>query len=222
MNVPVSPDTPHIYIIDDDLSVQRALNRLFRAHGLHSESFLSAQEFLERELPADIVGCIILDIQMPGMNGLNLQEELVRRETCLPIIFITGHGTIPMSVQAMKKGAVDFLEKPFDTAVLLTLIQKSVEHCRGSVSRRRTIRNIQNRFDGLTPREKDVFQGVVSGRLNKQIAGDLGIVEKTVKVHRARLMEKMNARSLADLVRMAETIKFTTQTEAVDFSNVVC
>ena len=222
MNVPVSPDTPHIYIIDDDLSVQRALNRLFRAHGLNSEPFLSAQEFLERELPADIVGCIILDIQMPGMNGLNLQEELVRRETCLPIIFITGHGTIPMSVQAMKKGAVDFLEKPFDTAVLLTLIQKSVEHCRGSVSRRRTIRNIQTRFDGLTPREKDVFQGVVSGRLNKQIAGDLGIVEKTVKVHRARLMEKMNARSLADLVRMAETIKFTTQTEAVGFSNLVC
>jgi len=222
MNVPVSPDTPHIYIIDDDLSVQRALNRLFRAHALNSESFLSAQEFLERELPADIVGCIILDIQMPGMNGLNLQEELVRRETCLPIIFITGHGTIPMSVQAMKKGAVDFLEKPFDTAVLLTLIQKSVEHCRGSVSRRRTIRNIQTRFDGLTPREKDVFQGVVSGRLNKQIAGDLGIVEKTVKVHRARLMEKMNARSLADLVRMAETIKFTTQTEAVGFSNLVC
>jgi RNA polymerase sigma factor (sigma-70 family) len=193
---------PMVFIVDDDDSVRKALMRLIQSVGINVDSFPSAEAFLLRpryEGPR----CLVLDIRMPGMGGLELQEMLVRANLTLPIIFMTGHGTVPMSVKAMKAGAIDFLEKPFEDQALLDLIRQALERDRQAKQEQAEKRELLKRFESLTPREKDVLALVVKGKLNKQVAIELGISEKTVKVHRARAMEKMQAESLADLVRVS-------------------
>lgn len=199
-----------VLIIDDDASMRKALERLLRAMGYRTRSFSSAQEFLGSDFLPCSVGCIVLDVKMPGMSGTDLQEELKKRDLPFPIVFITGHGTIPMSVQAMKHGAVDFLEKPFDDRALVQAISRAMEKGRQAMAFKRELRELEERYLLLTPREKEVLTLVVAGMLNKQIAVELGISEKTIKVHRGRVMEKMQAGSLADLVRMAEKLNIST------------
>jgi RNA polymerase sigma factor (sigma-70 family) len=194
-----------VFIVDDDDDVRRALERLIESVGLNVESFSSAQEFLERSAPTG-PACIVLDVRMPGLSGLDLQQKLSASGMDVPIIFMTGHGTVPMSVRAMKAGAVDFMEKPFDEQVMLDSIQQAVERDRQSKKDRLRLRGLQQRLESLTPREREVLALVVRGLLNKQIAAELGASEKTIKVHRARVMQKMQADSLADLVRMAESV----------------
>ena len=197
--------TPIVFVVDDDPSVCRSLARLLHSAGFLVETFPSAQDFLRRE-PPESPSCLILDIRMPGLTGLDLQEKLAAAGYVMPIIFITGHGTVPMSVKAMKAGALDFLQKPFNDRELLDAIQKAVERGRQLREKRAEMRMIQQRLASLTPRESEVFALVVTGKLNKEIAYQLGVGEKTVKVHRARVMHKMQAESLADLVRFAERI----------------
>jgi FixJ family two-component response regulator len=194
---------PEILIVDDDSSMRRALERLVRSMGYRTRSFATAQDFLRADLPSGTMGCLVLDVQMPGMSGIDLQEELRRRDLPIPIVFITGHGTVPMSVQAMKHGAVDFLEKPFDEHELVKAVSRAMEKGRQALALRLELRELRERYGRLTPREQEVLALVVSGMLNKQIASELGASEKTIKVHRGRVMEKMQAGSLADLVRMA-------------------
>ena len=194
---------PTVFIVDDDTSVRKALRRLVKSIGLNVETFDSAQAFLKRE-PDDGPACLVLDIRMPGMSGIELQEQSIRAGLNIPIIFITGHGNIPMSVKAMKAGAVDFIEKPFEDQKLLDAINIAIKNNETFRMEQAEIKDLHRRVNLLTPREHEVFILVVSGMLNKQIAFDLGLSEKTVKVHRARVMEKMKAKSLADLVRMAE------------------
>jgi FixJ family two-component response regulator len=196
-----------VFIVDDDLLFQRALRRLLTTNGFPARVFCSAKEFLDQGGPVPAVGCLLLDIQMPELSGLDLQAELLRRGIRLPIVFITGHGTVPVSVQAMKQGAVDFLQKPFDSQTLITAIRKAITRSRQQTAEQNECLDLEQRFGSLSSRERDVFRLVVKGLLNKQIAGELGIVEQTVKVHRARLMSKMQADSLAKLVRMAETLR---------------
>ena len=193
----------HVFIVDDDDNVRRALEILIRSVGLEVEAFASGQEFLRRD-PPDRPACLVADVRMPGMSGLELQQELARAGLSMPIIFMTGHGTVPMSVRAMKAGAVDFLQKPVDEQQLLDVIHQALE--RGAREKEELARRaeIQAHLDTLTAREREVFELVVTGMLNKQIAAELGASEKTIKVHRARVMQKMQADSLADLVRMAE------------------
>lgn len=192
-----------IFVIDDDDSVRRSLRRLLGAVGLNVEAFESAQEFLDQE-HYDGLGCIILDVRMPGLSGLQLQEDLIRRNYNMPIIFVTGHGSIPMSVKAMKAGASDFLTKPFDNQELLDAINQAIGQHKQIIQEQTELLEIKERSESLTPREREVFVRVVSGMLNKEIAYELDITEKTVKVHRARVMQKMQAESLAELVRLAE------------------
>lgn len=199
-----------ILIIDDDASMRKALERLLRSMGYRTRTFSSAQEFLDTDFQSDSVACIVLDVKMPGMSGTDLQKELRKRDLPFPIVFITGHGTIPMSVQAMKHGAVDFLEKPFDEHALVQAISRAVEKGRQAMAFKREISDLEERYQQLTPREKEVLALVVAGMLNKQIAAELGTSEKTIKVHRGRVMEKMQAGSLADLVRMAEKLNIPT------------
>jgi len=199
---------PIIFVVDDDASVRKALQRLLVSAGLSVEAFASAQEFLAHPRQ-DGPSCLVLDVRLPGPSGLDLQAQLAAANLRLPIIFITGHGDVPMSVRAMKAGAIDFLPKPFNDQDLLNAIQLALERDRKAKQQQAELAEIQQRVDTLTPREREVFALVVTGLLNKQIAAELGASEKTIKVHRARVMEKMHADSLADLVRLAEKVGIT-------------
>ena len=194
-----------VFVIDDDQSIRVAITSLIRSVGMRVESFPSAQEFMASKRP-DAPACLVLDVRMPGVSGLDLQRDLAEADIRIPIIFITGHGDIPMSVRAMKAGAVEFLTKPFRDQDLLDAISQALERDRADRSQYSEIAELRRRFKELTPREKQVMELVVSGLLNKQIAARLNISEITVKLHRHQVMEKMEAQSLADLVRMAEKL----------------
>jgi FixJ family two-component response regulator len=192
-----------VFVVDDEPSVRKSLGRLLKAAGYRVEAFASAREFLQRD-PDFGVSCLVLDMQMPELNGLELQQALMETDRSLPIIFITGHGDIPMSVHAMKAGALDFLSKPFDEKDLLGAIARALEKARHQSKHRAESAEIKQLLATLTPREHDVLLQVITGRPNKQIAAALGTSEKTVKVHRGRVMHKMQVQSVADLVRLCE------------------
>jgi FixJ family two-component response regulator len=194
-----------VFVVEDDASVRRALGALVRLAGLRVQTFPSAQEFLAFPRP-DVPSCLVLDVQLPGLSGLDLQEELAKADVQIPIIFLTGHGDIPMSVQAMKAGALEFLTKPFDDEDLLDAIREAIKRDRVARRERAVMAELYDRYNSLTPREKEVMTWVVSGLLNKQIAAELGISEIMIKVHRGQVMQKMQAESLADLVRMSEKL----------------
>jgi FixJ family two-component response regulator len=201
----VSDPPPVVFVVDDDPSIRKALGRLLRSAGLRAEAFASAQEFLAYE-PPNAPGCLVLDVQMPGLNGLELQRTLEEENVRLPIVFITGHGDIPMSVRAMKAGATDFLPKPFDDQNLLDAVRQAVAKDAQARRQRADFSVLQERVESLSPREREVLGLVVSGMLNKQIGHMLGVTEKTIKVHRGQVMRKMQAGSLAELVRMAQKL----------------
>ena len=194
-----------IYVVDDDESVREAVGGLVRSAGLRVQTFSSAQEFLAFPRP-DVPSCLVLDVQLPGLSGLDLQEELVKADVQIPIIFLTGHGDIPMTVRAMKAGALEFLTKPFDDEDLLEAIHEAIKRDRIARRERANMRTLYDRYNSLTPREQEVMKWVVAGLLNKQIAAELGISEIMIKVHRGQVMHKMQAESLADLVRMSEKL----------------
>jgi FixJ family two-component response regulator len=191
-----------VFVVDDDRSMRVAVERLLRSSGLEVESFSSARTFLERE-PAEVACCLVLDVRMPELTGLDLQQALRRSDADIPIVFITGHGDVPTSVRAMKSGAEDFLQKPFNDQELLDAVHRALERDRHARASRAELAELGERLDSLTPREREVLELVVKGLMNKQIAFELGAAEKTIKVHRGRVMRKMRADSLADLVRMA-------------------
>jgi RNA polymerase sigma factor (sigma-70 family) len=197
---------PVVFVVDDDPSVRSSLKFLISTVGLQVESFDSADAFLHRK-PPDAPSCLVLDVRLPGLSGLDLQRELAARNIRIPIVFVTGHGDIPMSVRAMKAGAVEFLTKPFHDQDLLDAIRIALERDRARRQQEKEVTALQQRFASLTPREREVISMVASGMLNKQIAGQLGTVEDTVKVQRSRAMGKMQAQSLADLFRMLEKLK---------------
>ena len=194
-----------VFVIDDDESIREALKSLIRSVGLSVETFASAQDFLQSSRP-DVPSCLILDVRMPGLSGLDLQRDLAETNIQIPIIFITGHGDIPMSVRAMKAGAVEFLTKPFRDQDLLDAIQQALERDRQVRSQQAGTAELRNHYHSLTPRETEVFALVVKGMLNKQIALQLGTSEITIKLHRRQVMDKLQADSLADLVRMSEKL----------------
>ena len=196
---------PVVFVIDDDASVRAALSSLVRSVGLRVEVFASASEFLATKR-TDGPSCLILDVRLPGVSGLHFQAELAKANSVIPIIFITGHGDIPMSVKAMKAGAVEFLTKPFRDQDLLDAIKVALECARSWIESEKAVSELRANFESLSPREKEVMARVTGGLLNKQIAGELGLSEVTVKVHRGNVMQKMGAKSLADLVRMADTL----------------
>jgi FixJ family two-component response regulator len=195
-----------VLVIDDDPSVRAAIASLIEAVGLTYQTFGSGQEFLEAQIP-DVPRCLVLDVRLPGLSGLNLQRELRGRNIQIPIIFITGHGDIPMTVQAMKAGAVEFLTKPFRDQDLLDAIEQAIQRDRSARALRTELGELEKRYELLTPREREVMHLVVAGLLNKQIAVELDISEKTVNVHRSQVMQKMRAQSLAELVRTAEKLR---------------
>jgi FixJ family two-component response regulator len=197
---------PIIYVVDDDPSVRESTELMLKSVGFNVKTFVSAQDFLKANLQEDL-GCLILDVRMPGMSGLDLQEKLVSLKTPLPVIFITGHGTVPMSVRAMKAGAVDFLQKPFEEQDLLDAINRAITQQREKKSEKDEADKLLQRIKALTSREYEVFSLLVTGMANKEIAHKLGTSERTVKAHRAQIMEKMNAGSLADLIHFAEKLK---------------
>ena len=196
---------PIVFIVDDDLSVRRTTERLIRTAGLNVQAFASGREFLNSARP-DGPACLILDVRMPGLDGMQLQRELTQSGINIPIIFITGHGDIPMSVRAMKAGAVEFLTKPFRGQSLLEAIHSAIERDRSAHKQRSESEELRGRYEQLTAREREVMTLVVTGMLNKQVAGQLATTERTIKFHRANIMQKMQVESLADLVRMAEKL----------------
>lgn len=199
---PMTPPPPVVYVVDDDPGVLTGLSRLMRSAGLNAVTFASPADFLARVDPR-AEGCVILDYTMPGLNGLELQAALNERGCLLPIIFLSGNGDVPTSVRAMKRGALDFLTKPVSDTDLLAAIQTAFRRNRRALEESAELEALRARVASLTAREHEVFRGVVSGRLNKQIAAELGTVEQTVKVHRARVMEKMKVQSVAELTRLA-------------------
>jgi FixJ family two-component response regulator len=198
-----------VFVVDDDAPMRESLKNLIRSVGLRVEAFASAQEFLRSTRP-DVPGCLVLDVRLPGLSGLDLQKHMAEVDRDIPIIFITGHGDIPMTVQAMKAGAVEFLSKPFRDQDLLDAIQQALARDRKAREQRAKIEELRRRYRSLTPREREVMPLVVAGLLNKQIAGELGTSEASVKVHRQHVMEKMGAGSLAALVRMADRLGIPT------------
>ena len=198
-----------VFVVDDDSSIREAIEILVKLAGLRVETFGTAQEFLRSKRP-DLPGCVVLDVELPGLSGLDLQRELTAHGIKLPIIFITGYGDIPMSVRAMKAGALEFLTKPFRDQDLLDAIQQALERDRAARRHSREIAELREHFDALTSREREVMSLVVAGWLNKQIGFELGISEITVKIHRGRVMNKMGAQSLAELVRMTERLELPT------------
>ena len=202
----MQPASPVVFVVDDDVSVRESLELLIQNEGWRAETFASAHEFLDRPR-APVPTCLILDVSLPGLNGLDLQQRVSGERADMPIIFITGHGDIPTTVRAMKAGAVEFLTKPFSDEVLLSAIRQALERSRAAIRHDAQIEELRKCYGALTPRERQVMALVVSGLLNKQVGGELGISEITVKAHRGKLMEKMKARSLADLVKMAAKLR---------------
>ena len=198
-----------VFVVDDDERMRQSLKNLVGSVGLRVEAFASAQEFMRSKL-MDVPGCLVLDVRLPGLSGLDLQKRMADAGIAIPIIFITGHGDIPMTVRAMKAGAVEFLTKPFRDQDLLDAIQQALERDRIAREQRAEIEELRGRLDSLTPREREVMGLVVAGLLNKQIAGELGTSETTIKIHRHQVMEKMGAGSLAELVRMADRLGIPT------------
>ncbi len=201
----MSEDRAVAFVIDDDPSMRRALDTLLRSVGLDVRLFSSAQEFMRAERP-DAPGCLVLDVRLPGMSGLAFQQELVERDVALPIIFLTGHGDVPMTARAMKAGAAEFLTKPFDEQVLLDAVHAAIERDRARRRDAASLAELKARYRALTEREREVMTFVVAGRVNKQIAAELGLSLVTVKVHRGQVMRKMLARSVPELVRMADRL----------------
>jgi len=205
---PMPPIRPIVFVVDDDISVRESLELLIASAGWRPELFASAQEFLKSPR-ACVPSCLVLDVSLPGLNGLELQKRVANERTDMPIIFITGHGDVPMTVQAMKAGAVEFLTKPFNHEALLSAIQQALERSRAALGIEAEMQSLRHRYASLTGRERQVMALVVSGLLNKQVGGELGISEITVKAHRGKVMQKMKAASLPDLVRMAGRLQLT-------------
>jgi len=203
-----STDQPIVFVVDDDASMRQALARLLQSVQLRVEVFASPQEFLQSERP-DVPSCLVLDVRLPGLSGLDFQAELLKADVRMPIVFITGHGDIPMSVRAMKAGAVDFLAKPFRDQDLLDAVTTAIQSDQKRREHENAMTDLRAHFSSLTPREREIMALVASGLMSKQIAAEVGLSEITVKVHRSHLMKKMGARSVADLVRMAEALGVT-------------
>ena len=204
------PDRPLVVVVDDDASVRAALDSLLRSMDLDTRLYAAPAELLEARLP-DVPGCVILDVRLPGVNGLDLQDQLARLGVERPVIFMTGHGDIPMTVRAMKAGAVDFLAKPFRDQDMLDAVMAAIERDRRRRAETSALDDLRARYDRLTPREREVMAHVTAGLMNKQVAGLLGLSEITVKIHRGGVMRKMGVRALADLVRQAEALGLSTQ-----------
>jgi FixJ family two-component response regulator len=204
MKSPADPQNV-VFVIDDDASLRESLSSLLRSIGLHVELFDSAAQFLKSKRP-DVPSCLVLDVRLPGLSGLDFQSELIKNDIHVPIIFITGHGDIPMSVRAMKAGAIEFLTKPLREQDLLDAVQAGLDRDRARRESDKTVTELRSRYESLTGREQEVIGYVASGLMNKQIAGEIGISEITVKVHRGNLMRKMGAKSLAELIRMVDAL----------------
>ena len=203
-------DEPIVYVVDDDVSVRESLGLLFRSVRLRAELFESASELLQRKLPS-VPSCLVLDVRLPGLSGFELHSELTKASIHIPIVFMTAHGDIPMSVRAMKSGAIEFLTKPFRDQDLLDAIQLGLARDRARRQSDSALASLKELFETLTPREREIVVQVARGRLSKQIAGDIGIAEATVKVHRSRAMRKMNVRSLPELGRLADRLNLVTE-----------